>query len=99
MATALISCCAFIPLAVKSPLHTRHISQITVEVSVISSIIQSVCLLSKGRLKGRCGLEPQTNIFFHLRNRQNLVRIRFENIRYLPVNTVSHPSKPEPYVI
>ena len=30
----------------------------------------------KGRLKERCGLDPQTN-FFRLRNRQNLVRIRF----------------------
>ena len=36
----------------------------------------------KGRLKERCGLEPRTN-FFHLRNWQKLVWIRFENIRYL----------------
>ena len=38
----------------------------------------------KGRLKERCGLEPRTNFFFffRLRNRQKLVRIRFENIRY-----------------
>ena len=35
----------------------------------------------KGRLKERLGLEPRTN-FFRLRNRQKLVRIRFENIRY-----------------
>jgi len=44
---------------------------------VTSSIIQSVCLVGKGRLKDRCGLEPRTNIFFRLRNRQKLVRIRF----------------------
>ena len=25
----------------------------------------------------RCGLEPRTNFFFRLRNRQKLVRIRF----------------------
>jgi len=31
----------------------------------------------KGRLKERCGLEPGTNFFFRLRNRQKLVRIRF----------------------
>ena len=36
----------------------------------------------KGQLKERCGLEPRTNLFFCLRNRQKLVRIRFENIRY-----------------
>jgi hypothetical protein len=34
----------------------------------------------KGRLKERCGLEPRTNFFFCLRNRQKLVRIGFENI-------------------
>jgi len=43
---------------------------------VTSNIIQSVCLVGKGRLKERCGLEPRTNIFFRLRNRQKLVRIR-----------------------
>jgi len=37
----------------------------------------------KGQLKERCGFEPRTNCF-RLRNRQKLVRIRFENIRYLP---------------
>jgi len=34
-------------------------------------------------LKERCGLKPRTNFSFCLRNRQKLVRIRFENIRYL----------------
>jgi len=43
---------------------------------------QSVFRVGKGRLKERCGLEPRTNFFFRLRNRQKLVRIRFENIRY-----------------
>jgi len=43
---------------------------------VTSNIIQSVCLVGKGRLKEMCGLEPRTNIFFRLRNRQKLVRIR-----------------------
>ena len=43
---------------------------------------ESVCLVGKGRLKEMCGLEPRTNFFFRLRNRQKLVRIRFENIRY-----------------
>ena len=48
-----------------------------------SLITESVCLVGKGRLKERCGLEPRTNFFFfRLRNRQKLVRIRFENIRY-----------------
>ena len=35
-----------------------------------------------GRLKEMCGLEPRTKLFL-LRNRQKLVRIRFENIRYI----------------
>ena len=48
-----------------------------------SLITESVTLVGKGRLKERCGLEPRTDFFFRLRNRQNLVRIRFENIRYL----------------
>jgi hypothetical protein len=44
----------------------------------------------KGRLNERCGLEQRTNFsFFRLRNRQKLVRIRFENIRYLAM--LSHP--------
>ena len=47
-----------------------------------SLINESICLVGKGRLKERCGLEPRTN-FFRLRNRQKLVRIRFENIRYI----------------
>ena len=42
-----------------------------------SLITESVCLVGKGRLKERCGLEPRTNFFFRLRNRQKLVRIRF----------------------
>ena len=48
-----------------------------------SLITESVSLVGKGRLKERCGLKPQTNFFFRLRNRQKLVRIRFENIRYV----------------
>ena len=42
-----------------------------------------------GRLKERCGLEPRTT-FFRLKNRQKLVRIRFENIRHITV-TVPAP--------
>ena len=29
-----------------------------------SLITESVCLVGKGRLKERCGLEPQTSFFF-----------------------------------
>jgi len=76
MAAALISCGAFVPLAVKWPLHTRRVSRTTVKALVTSNIIRSVCLVGKGRLKKRCGLEPRTNSF-RLRNRQKLVRIRF----------------------
>jgi len=72
----IISCGAFVPLAVKLPLHTRCVSRITVKALVTSNIIQSVCLVGKWRLKERCGSEPRTNIF-SLRNRQKLVRIRF----------------------
>jgi len=72
-----ISCGAFVLLAVKWPLHTRRVSWIMVKALVTYSIIQSVCLAGKGWLKERCGLEPRTNILFRLRNRQNLVRIRF----------------------
>jgi len=58
-----ISCGAFVPPAVKWPLHTWHVSRITVKSSVTSNIIQSVCLVGKGWLKERCGLEPRTNFF------------------------------------
>jgi len=60
MAATLISCGAFVPLAVKWPLHTRRLSRIMVKALVTSSIIQSVCVVFKGRLKERCGLEPRT---------------------------------------
>jgi len=63
MAATLITCGAFVPLAVKWPLHTQRISQITVKALVTSNIIQSVCLVGNGRLKERCRLEPQTNFF------------------------------------
>jgi hypothetical protein len=83
MTATLISCGAFVPLAVKWPLPTRRVSRVAVKAAVTSSVIQSVCLVGKGRLKERCGLEPRTNFFFfRLRNWQKLVRIRFENIRY-----------------
>jgi len=61
----------------QSLLHTRRVSRITIKALVTSNIIQSVCLVCKGRLKERCGLEPRTNLLFFLRNRQILVRIRF----------------------
>jgi len=87
MAATLISCGAFVPLAVKWLLHTRRVSRIKVKALVTSSIIQSVCLVGKGRLKKRCRLEPKTNFFFfRLRNRQKLVRIRFENIHYMRIH-------------
>jgi len=41
MAAAPISCGAFVPPAVKGPLHTQRVSRITVRVLVTSSIIQS----------------------------------------------------------
>jgi len=66
----------------QSLLHTRRVSRITVKALVTSNIIQSVCLVGKGRLKERCGLEPRTDFLFRLRNRQKLVWIRFENIRH-----------------
>ena len=53
----------FVPLAVKWPLHTRHFCRITVKALVTSNIIQTVCLVRKGRLKERCGLEPRTDFF------------------------------------
>ena len=59
-----ISCGAFVPLAVKWPLHTRRVSRIPVKALVTSNIIRSVCLIGEGRLKERCGLEPRTNLFF-----------------------------------
>jgi hypothetical protein len=63
MAAMLISCGAFVPLAVKWPLHTWRVSRITVKALVTSNIIQSVCLVGKGQLRERCGLELQTNFF------------------------------------
>ena len=59
----IISCGAFVPLAVKWPLHTRRVSRVTFKALVTSNIIHSVCLVGKGRLKGRCGLEPRTDFF------------------------------------
>jgi hypothetical protein len=59
MAATLISCGAFVPLAVKWPLHTRRVSRITVKALVTSNIIQTVCLVGKGRLKERCGLDSR----------------------------------------
>jgi len=41
-------------------IHTRRVSRITVKALATSNIIQSVCLVGKGRLKERCGLEPRT---------------------------------------
>jgi len=78
MAAALINCGAFVPPAVKWPLHTRRVSRITVKALITSNNIQSVCLANKGRLKERCGLEPRTK-FFSLRYRQKLVRFRFRS--------------------
>jgi hypothetical protein len=37
----------------------------------------------KGRLKERCGLEPWTNFFFLLRNRQKLVQIKIREYTVL----------------
>ena len=42
----------------QSLLHPRRVSPITVKAMVTSSTIQSVCIVGKGRLKERCGLEP-----------------------------------------
>jgi len=47
----------------QSLLHTWRVSRIMVKALVTSNIIQSVCLVGKGQLKERCGLEPRT-IFF-----------------------------------
>ena len=46
--------------------HFTHCAlvRITVIALVTSNIIQSVCLVGKGWLKERCGLEPRTNCFF-----------------------------------
>jgi len=51
------------PLSVtQSLLHTGRVSLVTVNALVTSNIIQSVCLVDKGRWKERCGLEPRTII-------------------------------------
>jgi len=47
-----ISCGAFVPLAVKWPLHTQRVSRITVKALVTSNIIQSVCLVGKEAVEG-----------------------------------------------
>jgi len=60
MAATQISCGPFVPLAVKWPIYTQRVSRITVKALVTSRIIHSVCLVGKGRLKERCGLEPRT---------------------------------------
>jgi len=53
MAAELISCGAFVPLAVTGnwPLHTLRVSRIKVRALVTSNIIKSVCLVGNGRLK------------------------------------------------
>jgi len=88
MAAALISCGAFVPLAVKWPLYARRVSQITVKALVTSSIIQSVCLV------GNVWIRTANKLFFCLGNRQKLVRIRFKNVWYthiyrdFPINNI-----------
>jgi len=72
----IISWGAFVPLAVKWPLDTRCVSRITVKALVTSNIIQSVCLVGKGRLKERCGLKPRTNFFSVIKSAKT-VRIIF----------------------
>ena len=47
MAAALISCGAFVPLAVKWPLYTRRVGRIMDKALVTFNIIQSVCLVGK----------------------------------------------------
>jgi len=44
MAATLISCGAFVPLAVKWPLHTRRVSRIAVKALVTSNIINQSAL-------------------------------------------------------
>jgi len=55
MAAALISCGAFVPLAVtgKWPLHTWCISRIKIKALVTSNIIKSVCLIGNGQFEGK----------------------------------------------
>jgi len=67
----IISCGAFVPLAVKWPLDTRRVSRIAVKVLGASNIIQSVWLVGKGRLKERCGLEPRTDFFSFKKSARN----------------------------
>jgi len=86
--TTIIICGAFVSLAVKWPLHTQRVSRIAVKALVTSNIIQSVCLVGKGRLKERCWLEPRTNFFLFKISAETSadqirVWIRFENIRYV----------------
>ena len=50
----------------------------------------------KGRLKERCGLELRTIFFFRFRNRQKLVRIRFENMRYYNQDACNNTALREP---
>jgi len=61
-----------LPLSLPSSSHRMSTSDpskallmqgITVKALVTSNIIQSVCLVGKGRLKERCGLEPRTDFF------------------------------------
>ena len=75
-----ISCGPFVQLAVKWPLGTRRVSRIAVRAVLTYSIDRWVCLVGKGRLEERCGLDW---------GRIGLgadwfgVRIRFEDIRYI----------------
>jgi hypothetical protein len=66
MAAVLISCGAFVPLAVtgKWQLHTRRVSWVTVKALATYNIIKSVCLVGNGRLKEKCGLKPRTIFLF-----------------------------------
>jgi len=52
MAATLISWRAFVPLAVKWPLHTRRVSRIAVKALIASNIIQSALLARGGWRKG-----------------------------------------------
>jgi hypothetical protein len=71
----------------KWPLRTRCVSRITVKTGNIQ--YYSISLpCRQGAVEEKVWIRTANKLFFRLRNRQKLVRIRFENIRYISHDSV-----------
>jgi len=66
----------------QSLLHTRRVSRITVKALVIYQYYSISLPCRQGAVEGTVWIRTVNELFFRSRNRQKLVQIKFENIRY-----------------